>query len=335
MRRGIEFYNDQVARCQRLKPKPEVDAFVTYDDRQISWSEGLKLNLKRGRFGQVCDDKLRRSLYRPFVSEHLFFDALMTERRYQMPVIFPTAASEAENRAMCPSGIGTTKAFHCVMADCIPEVQVTGNTQCFPFYTYAEDGSARTENVTDWALRQFRDRYQDSAISKWDIFHYVYALLHHPVYRERYAANLRRDLPRVPIAPNFRAFAAAGERLSALHTGYESQPEYPLKWIENRDVALDYKVRKMRLSGDKRQIKYNEYLTLDGVPPSAFEYRLGNRSALEWVIDQYQVSTDARSGIENDPNRPEDLQYIVRLIGQVITVSLETVRIVGGLPGLE
>jgi predicted helicase len=220
----------------------------------------------------------------------------------------------------------------------IPDRHLVGagsSAQCFPFYTYAEDGTGRVENITDWALGRFREHYKDDTITKWDIFHYVYALLHHPTYRERYAANLRRDLPRIPFAPDFRAFAAAGARLSALHTGYESQPEHSLKWIENRDVALDYKVRKMRLSGDKRQIKYNEYLTLDGVPPSAFDYCLGNRSALEWVIDQYQVTTDPRSGIENDPNRTDDPQYIVRLIGQVITVSLETVRIVGGLPGLE
>ncbi|MDP3047542.1 MAG: type ISP restriction/modification enzyme, partial [Chloroflexota bacterium] len=106
----------------------------------------------------------------------------------------------------------------------------------------------------------------------------------------------------------------------------------PLTWIENPGAALDYKVRKMRLSGDKRQIKYNEYLTLDGVPARALDYRLGNRSALEWVVDQYQVTTDLRSGILNDPNRHEDPQYILRLIGQVITISLETVKIVEGLP---
>jgi predicted helicase len=168
-----------------------------------------------------------------------------------------------------------------------------------------------------------------------DIFHYTYALLHSPDYRERYAANLKRELPRIPYAPDFRAFATAGQRLAELHVNYEQQPEYPLERIENPNVKqLSYRVEKMRLGRDKSSIFYNELFTLSGIPPETYEYRLGNRSALEWVIDQYQVSTDKRSGITNDPNREDDPEYILRLIGQVIYVSLETVKIVNSLPRL-
>lgn len=182
-----------------------------------------------------------------------------------------------------------------------------------------------------------------SALTKWDIFHYVYALLHHPTYRETYAANLRRELPRIPfvedpstsLRASFWDFAQAGARLAELHVNYEQQPEYPLQFIETPGEPLNWRVEKMRLSKDKTQIKYNNFLTLAGIPPEVFEYKLGNRSALDWVIDQYQVSTDARSGIVNDPNNLEDEQYIVRLIGQVITVSLETVKIVKSLPELK
>jgi len=183
-------------------------------------------------------------------------------------------------------------------------------------------------------LQAFRAHYQ-SEITKWDIFHYVYAVLHHAQYRERYAANLRRELPRIPYAPDFHAFAAAGKRLAELHVDYEKQPEYWWHKIENRKVPLSWRVEKMKLSKDKASIVYNEFLTISGIPPETYEYRLGNRSALEWVIDQYQVSTDKRSGITNDPNRLDDPEYIVRLIGQVITVSLETVKIVKSLPPLE
>ena len=207
-------------------------------------------------------------------------------------------------------------------------------SQCFPFYTYNEDGNNRRENVTDWALEKFRGQFADPSITKWDIFHYVYALLHHPAYRQRYAANLKRELPRIPFAPDFRAFAEAGARLADIHVNYERQPEYPLERVENPAAALDWRVEKMRLSKDKTRIIYNDFLTLSGVPAEAFDYRLGNRSALEWVIDQYRVSTDKRSQITNDPNRAEDPQYIVRLLGQVITVSLETVKTVGALPNL-
>ncbi len=216
--------------------------------------------------------------------------------------------------------------------------------QCFPFYTYNEDGTNRRENITDWALAAFRKAYGDtkyeirdtseesalnsslvtqhSSLDKWAIFHYIYALLHHPAYRETYAANLRRELPRIPFVRDFWAYARAGARLAELHVHYEQQPEYPLARVENPDEPLDWRVEKMRLSKDKTQLRYNDFLTLGGIPAAAFDYRLGNRSALEWVIDQYRVTTDKRSGITNDPNRADDPQYIVRLIGQVVAVSI-------------
>ena len=216
-----------------------------------------------------------------------------------------------------------------------PNLNLFGDPhQAFPFYTYNEDGTNRRENITDWALEKFREQYGDRSITKWDIFHYVYALLHHPVYRERYAANLKRELPRIPFAPDFRAFAEAGARLAEIHVHYEQQPEYPLERIEQPGVALNWRVERMKLDKDKGALRYNEFLTLNGIPPEAFEYRLGNRSALEWVIDQYRTTTDSRSGITNDPNRADDPTYILRLLGQVISVSLETVSIIRSLPPL-
>jgi predicted helicase len=140
-------------------------------------------------------------------------------------------------------------------------------------------------------------------------------------------------LPRIPFAPDFRAFAKAGEKLAKLHLDCEKLKPWDLDFIESPGVPLSYRVDdKMRLSKDKLRLTVNPSLTLSGIPPQAFEYRLGNRSALEWVIDQYQVSTDKRSGIKSDPNREDDPQYIVRLVGQVIRVSMETVEIVNGLP---
>ena len=193
-------------------------------------------------------------------------------------------------------------------------------------------------------MTHFRTHYRDDTITKWDIFHYTYGLLHHSDYRQKYEANLKRDLPHIPtplsrgdrgVAADFWGFAKAGARLADLHVNYESQPEYDkLKFIQNPDVPLDWHVEKMKLSRDKTQIVYNKFLTIDGIPPKVFDYRLGTRSALEWIIDQYRVKTDKRSGIINDPNRSEDPRYIVELIGKVITVSLETVEIVEGLPVL-
>jgi predicted helicase len=137
----------------------------------------------------------------------------------------------------------------------------------------------------------------------------------------------------MPFAPDFRAFATAGKELAALHLDYEKLEPYPLNWIETEGVPLSYRVEdRMRLSKDKTSLRVNPSLTLAGIPPETFAYRLGNRSALEWVIDQYQVKQDKRSGIRSDPNRAEDEEYIVRLVGQVVMVSLETVRIVAELP---
>jgi predicted helicase len=158
-------------------------------------------------------------------------------------------------------------------------------------------------------------------------------MLHHPQYSTKFADNLKRELPRIPFAPDFRAFATAGKELAALHLDYENLEPYPLKWIETEGVPLSYRVEdKMRLSKDKTTLRVNRSLTLAGIPPETFRYRLGNRSAMEWVIDQYQVKQDKRSGIRSDPNRADDEEYIVRLVGQVVRVSLETVRIVAGLP---
>jgi predicted helicase len=262
---------------------------------------------------------------------------MFNERVYQFPSFFPSASEETHNRIICVNRT-PEKPFVCLMTNRIVDLVVTGGfgspSQCFPFYTYDADGSNRRENITGWALDQFRAAY-GNAVSKWDIFHYVYALLHHPTYRETYAANLRRELPRIPFVRDFWPFVEAGRRLAHIHVHYEDQPEYPLRHEENPDLPLDYRVEKMRLSRDRTSLKYNDFLTLRGIPPEVYDYRLGNRSALEWVIDQYRVKTDSRSGITNDPNNPDDETYILRLVKQVITVSLETVEIVNALPALD
>jgi predicted helicase len=211
-----------------------------------------------------------------------------------------------------------------------------GDTLCFPLYTYNEDGTNRRDNITGWALQQFQTHYNDPTITKLDIFHYTYAILHSPDYRTRYAENLKRDLPRIPFVPptDFRAYISAGAELAALHRDYESAPEYPLQRIENPDIPYSIRVDTMRLSPDRATLRYNPSLTLTNIPPETYNYKLGNRSALEWVIDQYRTSTDPRSGIHTDPNNSDDPTYILRLISQVVHISLQTVQIVQSLPPL-
>ena len=345
VQRMIKYYNAQTLEWEGTKSRPgaNLNDFVDSDPQKISWSEGLKRKLKSGQLAEFAESKLRQSLYRPFTKTNLFFDRAMNERVYVFPCIFPTIDREKENRVFCVNRT-PERPFACLITDCIPVNVMAGGfgspTQCFAFYTYDEDGANRRENITDWALTHFRTHYRDDTITKWDIFHYTYGLLHHPDYRENYQENLKRDLPHIPIpldrgAADFWEFAKAGKRLADLHINYESQPEYDqLNPIETPGMQVDLSVEQMKFSKDKTRLKYNDFLTLEGIPLEVFDYRLGNRSALEWVVDQYRIKVDKRSGIVNDPNRAEDPEYILRLIGQVITVSLETVNIVSRLPVL-
>jgi predicted helicase len=330
-----ETYNSEVDRYKRDGCPNNVDSFVNSDEREIKWTRNAKRDLRRGKHAEFKPELTRAALYHPFSTQWLYPGKIYNKEVAQFPKIFPKPESQTENLLISVPGAGNRKGFGCLATNLIPTLDVAfEKIQCFPFYTYDEDGSNRRENITDWALEEFRKHYNDSSITKWDIFHYTYALLHSPEYRERYAANLKRELPRVPYAPDFRAFSMAGKRLAELHVNYEQQPEYPLERIETPNAKLTFRVEKMRLGRDKSSLIYNDLFTLSGIPPETYEYRLGNRSALEWVIDQYQLSTDKRSGITNDPNREDDPEYILRLIGQVIQVSLETVKIVKALPAL-
>ena len=422
IRKTISFYNEEVGRWKQHGQDVDIDTFVRYDDRVVSWSRDLKQDVIRERRAEFSASKIRKSLYRPFSKLNMFFDRVLNEEVYVFPSFFPKELTETENMLIALTGPGSEKPFLTLVASEIVDLHLSGadcSTQCFPFYTYAEDGTNRRENITEWALEQFRTRYNDRSITKWDIFHYVYAVLHHPEYRERYAANLRRELPRIPfasvtsgaealgggssnaglkpgsstvepppgvtaveerpfraalaakksraLAPEdpsaqelqiprsarddkqqkasvssassavkdlevFRELAEAGQHLADIHVHYEQQAEYPLTKTEKAGEKLDYRVTRMRLSRDKTSLLYNQFLTLSGIPKETYDYRLGNRSALEWVIDQYPVSTDKRSGITNDPNRSDDPTYILRLIGQVVMVSLETVADCGFSP---
>ncbi len=330
----IEAYNEQVNKwVKRDNRDAEVDDFVEYDDKRISWSRDLKLKLKRGKSVEFDADKIIFSLYRPFTKLNLFFDFVLVDVPGQFPKIFPTPTTENENRVICIAGVGNRKGFGCLISNLIPSLDLAfEKAQCFPLYTYNEDGTNRTDNITDWALKHYQKHYKDNKINKLAIFNYVYGLLHHPSYREKYAANLKRELPRLPRAPDFWAFSNSGEQLADLHLNYEEATPYPLKAIENPKVPVSLKVEKMRLSKDKRQLKYNDFLSLDGIPERVFDYKLGNRCALEWVIDQYRVKVDKRSGIINDPNRPDDKEYILELVKKIITVSLETLKVIESLP---
>lgn len=346
----VDTYNAQVLRWQRKGgASAKLADVVSHDDRKIKWSSSLKSSLQRGEYGDFDASCLRRTMYRPYVRKWLYFDPLLIHRKGHWHEIFPT--HDASNLVLCVTGPGAEKPFLSIVVGQYADLHVVGpgaGSQCIPFFVYrpatseseadwtAEDGShwTKKENLTDWALAQFRAHYADDAITKHDVFHYAYAVLHHPAYRERYAADLKRSLPRLPFAPEFWPFAEAGNALADLHVGYETGPAYPLALSHQDGTPLTYRVEKMVLDKDAGTLRLNDSLTLTGIPDEAHRYRLGNRSALEWLVDQLRVKTDKRSGITHDPNASFQDGEIVDLIRRVTHVSVETVRIVEGLPGL-
>lgn len=330
----IEDYDAEVSRWTRAERPNDIDNFVRYD--KVKWSRNLKRDLRNERHAQFNLSHIRRAIYRPFTKMWLYFADIVVDELGTNGTHFPTTATESQNIVIAVSDHGYRASFSTLAINAIPNLHLLATTdvfQCFPFYTYAEDGTNRRENITDWVLSQFQAKY-GLEVTKWNIFHYTYAMLHHPLYRERYAENLKRDLPHIPLLHRKEAFLACitiGRQLMDIHLHYEQVKEYPLTWVENKDVPFSWRVEKMKLTVDKAALIVNESLSLSGIPQECFQYRLGNRSALDWVIDQYQVSEDKRSGNVNDPNQLDDEEYIVRLIGKVITVSVETVRLVSEL----
>jgi predicted helicase len=294
----IASYNSEV-HCHKADPAAEWPS-------GLKWSRDLKQDALRGNLARFEDAKIRPSLYRPFTKRWLFFDRIVNEEVYQWPNI--------SGRVVWVK-VGADWPFFVLMSDVICDLLPQGGSQCFPL-----------SQVKISAGADFRKHYADRSITREDVFYYIYGVLHHPGYRERYALNLKRELPRIPFAPDFAVFAKAGKELARLHVGYESLDPWPLKEIVDEGVPFSERVIKMKLTVDKHSLRVNESLTLAGIPPETFEYRLGSRSALEWVIDQYQVKD------ESDPNREDDPGYIIRLVGQVVRVSVETVGIVKGLP---
>ena len=286
MRQQVDDYNTQVAIYQQKNPKPNIDDFVSYES--IKWDNVLKTSLRRQAYGSFDVSRRRISTFRPYTKKCLYFDKLFVSAVCLQHRFFPDEPSESENRLIVSSDIGyRADVFSALICDSIPEAHLLASTdshQCFPFYTYDEDGSNHRENITDWALSQFRSQYNDPAISKWDIFYYVYGILHHPGYRERYALDLKRNLPRIPFAPAFRPYADAGAQLADLHLNYESADRYELDWQSTR-TPVSYRVEKMLPRGKVDSIEgaykvystlqYNEALTLRDIPERAFAYRLG------------------------------------------------------------
>ena len=315
------------------------------------------------------DGRIVPSIYRLFTRQWLYFSSSVNHRIGQMPQIFPHA--DAKNRLICVTGIGARAGFSVMMIDAIPNLHTMDSGQCFPFYLYKEPanddglfgqqpdatdahGYTRRDAITDDALSRFRAAYGNT-VSKRDIFHYIYGLLHVPAYRLRFANNLSKELPRIPLIADpdhFTALVAAGRELGDLHVGFDLVDPWPLEFANGgwdapvgADPATYFRVQKMKLGGtqkepDRTTIIYNSNITVTGIPAAAWDYEVNGKPALKWVRERQAVSTDNASGIVNDANRYAtetigDPSYPLKLLACVIRVSMETNSIVRGLPEPE
>lgn len=369
--RMIRFYNDELARFEKTHPgmtkkgrEPMVEGFIDTDPTKIAWTRALKNEFAKGERLQFQASRIVPSLYRPFSQHWLYFDRKLNEMVYQMPKLFPVPG--AKNRVIGFSAGESRSGFSVLMTDVVPSLHATDmvGSQYLPLFWYEVEspidaagesalfGSARSldtnrrDGITDAGLTHFQSAYPGETITKEDVFYYVYGILHSPDYRERYADNLGKELPRIPrvkTASDFWAFSKAGRALGDLHVGYEKVPEHPAR-IEGpaKPTAAQYRVEKMKFGKgkDKSTVHYNDFITVRDIPLEAYDYVVNGKPAIDWVMERQSVTTDKASGIVKDANAwatetVGDARYPLSLLLRVITVSLETMTIVRALPKLD
>lgn len=326
------------------------------DASKISWSDKLIARLQVRKPLMADPGPVVNAMYRPFVRQHLAAEVDILDRPAILSRFFPDGFRNIGIAVPAPGN--SAPPFMALVTDSVPDLGLSGISavQFFPRFSYEakdpqgelfselenDSGAYRkVDNVTDEILVEYQASYGPD-VTKDDIFDYVYGILHSREYRTQFGPDLRKMLPRIPKVKDFRTFSTAGHQLSELHLNFEKSEKYPLE--ENRSVNASYRVEKMKYAktgrvADKSTVIYNSGITLSGIPEEAHDYRLGSRSAIDWIIERYQVKPDKASGIINDPNDWADEQgnprYILDLLARVVTVSVETVKIVNSLPPLE
>lgn len=367
MKAMTDFYNEQSELYAASGKTVAFEKFVDRNPKKISWHSSTLPKASRGVVANFDDKRLAQSIYRPFEKTWLYNDKHFIQRVALMPSIFPT--STTDNRTIAVTGVGS-RTFSAFMVDTLPCLDMIEKGQNFPLKLYEEAdtdgddlfasdvddaGYREKDGITDYGLKHFHAAYSNTDVTKEDVFYYVYGLLHSAEYRTRYADNLSKQLPRIPTVKqeqDFWAFSKAGRKLGDLHVNYETVEQYPVTIAEGdlrlaniSDPKSFYRVEQMRFAGkrpnlDKTTVVYNNNITMTDIPIEAYDYVVNSKPALAWVMERQRVKTDKKSGILNDANdyaneTVQNSAYPLELFQRVITVSLETMKIVNGLPKLD
>ena len=367
----IAFYNQELFRCHAIfdslaaefragsiKQEPILDKVLlnsrSNDAQRINWSRGLFNRFTKGQ-ELTCDALIKTVMMRPFCKEYLYYNRQVIEMPSRWESLFPT--EQHDNLVICVSGAPLKKPFSVLITDRIQDLNLLEHAQSFPLYVYdemrPEEGQLsiadlmenveeqkttykRRYAISDASLAKFNSLYGNK-VTKEDIFYYVYAVLHSKKYIEEYADNLSKELPRIPTLDRFAEWVRIGRELADLHLHYEKPADPAALGLTIQMTKEDYTVEKMRFAKEgkiakKDTIQYNNWITISNIPERAYEYIINGQSAIEWIMEKYQVTTDKASGIKSNPNDYTGGKYIFDLLISIISMSLKTLDLIDALP---
>ncbi|GAA9412484.1 hypothetical protein BTM426_12820 [Helicobacter pylori] len=302
------------------------DKEITTDKTKIAWTRTLKQEfIKNKNLQESRKDRVRLAMYRPFNKQWLYFDKNLNEEQSQLPKIFPN--KDAQN-VVINTGVGNGKDFSALVSDFISDYSLISPNQAYPLYYYDDLGN-RHHAISGYALNLFRRHYEDNSIAEEEIFYYIYAILHHKGYLEKYKNSLTKEDPRIGLSQDFKELSILGKELGELHLNYESgemHASVEYKTLMNAEEEGYYDVETMTKKGDR--INYNNHIAITKIPKKAFEYVVNGKSAIDWVIERYKETTDKDSKIKNNPNDYAGGKYVFELLCRVIKLSEKSVDLI-------
>ncbi len=325
-----EAFKQRTAKDKGIKPADRYrhlnDKEITTDKTKIAWTDGLKNHLIKNKNLQESHEKrIRLAMYRPFNKQWLYWDKDWIQRQREFSKIFPD--KDAQN-VVINTGVGNGKDFSALVSDFISDCSLISPNQAYPLYYYDDLGN-RYNAISGYVLNLFRRHYKDNAITEQEIFYYIYAILHHKGYLEKYKNSLKKEAPRIALSEDFKELSMLGKELGELHLNYENgemHASVEYKTLMNAEVEGYYDVEKMTKKGDR--IHYNKNIAITKIPKKAFDYVVNGKSAIDWVIERYQKTTDKDSLIENNPNDYKGGKYVFELLCRVIKLSEKSVDLI-------